>query len=155
MELGTKWAGKQRSLKVGGDFTLKSETLSQLCEISPTLTYTLAGARKPPADIPVPRGLTTNVIIMRVPIVKYSVLFNIIQLETLQGGTVLVLVAFDVDALAASRLLKVFPALFGVLLAIEPSDRVLTLVFHVCWCISPWITSCLIRISRNSLVFVR
>jgi len=27
MELGTKWAGKQRSLKVGGDFTLKSETL--------------------------------------------------------------------------------------------------------------------------------
>jgi cell division control protein 45 len=43
---------------------------------------------------------------MRVPIAKYSLLFNIIQTETLQGSSVLVLVAFDVDALAASRLLK-------------------------------------------------
>jgi len=39
MELGTKWAGKQRSLKVGGDFTLKSETLStNFGKFEPTFT---------------------------------------------------------------------------------------------------------------------
>lgn len=46
---------------------------------------------------------------MRVPIGKFTLLFNIIQTETLQGSSVLVLVAFDVDALAGARLLKVRP----------------------------------------------
>lgn len=54
-----------------------------------------------------PRRWETDAITMRVPIVKFSLLFNIIQTETLQGSSVLVLVAFDVDALAGSRLLKV------------------------------------------------
>lgn len=57
-----------------------------------------------------PRRRATDELNMRVPIVKFSLLFNIIQTETLQGSSVLVLVAFDVDALAGARLLKVRPS---------------------------------------------
>ena len=48
MELGTKWAGKQRSLKVGGDFTLKSETLVRSGKAEGDRTHTVGPKRECP-----------------------------------------------------------------------------------------------------------